>query len=285
LHIAEEPVANWITIIGWVVTSLLTLVVGLIIGRVTRPKRTLLWSVMNESRLLNEGLLEYVRAPIQVFVSGNAVDNVASTTLRLGNTGNQTITNATAHIEFPVGTVVQRVRLGSGIGVFEKTINITWSENRAELTFQHINADQKIDVELLVSNYAGNDVKVEMAAPDVTVLRGDSGSWSSSRLARAISATTEFSFGFLGIVSVKTNPMALVMLEMTEELRRIRMGLGNITGPAAAPSQVSGTLPPSNAPPQLPPAPGGGPSPIVGQAQVAQASAGGSGPSGQNPKI
>ncbi len=217
--------AQWVTIFGWPISALLALGVGILVGRFNRPKKRLIWSVMSEARLVDEQSMKDAPTPLRVTIGDSVVQNVALVRVRLGNGGNQEIIGAKAHIVFPDGALVHAARLGSAElnGAFSRTVAFTIAGSRVEVTFEHINPNRNVDVDLLVSGYPGGALTIEMAEPGVEVIRRES-SWWARPITGVFGQFTAVSLDVAG-VGVRYNPAAPALMEMADEMRRLRVAV------------------------------------------------------------
>ncbi len=214
-------VQQWLTIIGWPTSALLSLGVGVLIGKYNRPKRVLLWSEMDRILLFDEKTVrDASRAQIKMTVSNLPVTNISVVVLRIGNSGNQEIVSPTIQFLCSSEATVHSVRFRTGGDLFSKNAVFKIDQNKAELKVKHLNAGQFVDIEIVASNVHELPIEVDIEEAGVTKKKQDP-SWWALPLTSVLGPSTAFSLSIMG-VGVKFSPTSAAMVAIAEELQRIR---------------------------------------------------------------
>ncbi|HUT72881.1 MAG TPA: hypothetical protein VMW89_19595 [Desulfatiglandales bacterium] len=213
--------SDWITIVGWGVTFLLGVLLTILTQRISKKKKKIIWSLVNESNLLSHATQEELETgfgvPVKVFMGPNQVTDLSTIRIKVGNTGNVELQNITLYFRFGDDAKVYVGRYIGDLGVYRKKLSLEKMDNVATLEIAHINKGQSFEVEFLVGQYQVGDIVVDMAEPGVSLKRV-----SSFRLEAGLGKFEHFSLGFWG---VKYDPTATQTSYLVAEVRNLRHAL------------------------------------------------------------
>src|SRR5437588_11847251 len=107
---------DWLTVIGWPVTCLLSLAVGFAVPKLTRKRKVLSWAMLSETALVPSDLNQTVSVPITIQVGGVTPASLTLVSLRIGNSGNEVIENVTVAITLNEGARIIYVKPADSLG-------------------------------------------------------------------------------------------------------------------------------------------------------------------------
>jgi len=160
-----------LTIVGWIVSCILSILAGgWLIPRLTR-KKILLWAVITESELIARELHQELSLPVSIQVGAAKAKSLSLVTIRVGNAGNEVIEKITPAISFNRAASALYIKPRGDLGEFQKCIEGKIETDCVRLTFQHINPNAAYEFELLLSDYELGSLTVDVVAPGVEIIR------------------------------------------------------------------------------------------------------------------
>jgi hypothetical protein len=209
-----------ITVIGWGVTFVLGVLATILAQRLTKQRKRISWSLVNESSLLSEESLQEIsegfHVPLKILVNGNEETNLSTLRVKVANTGNIEVENVQLHFSFGENAVAHVGRYLGNLGVYRQSLHLEKNRNVATLDIAHINNGQSFEVEFLVAGYRPGDFCVDMAAPGVTLKQTDQLS-----LEVGIGRATGHAVS-VGLFGVKYEPTATQTSLLVSEVRELR---------------------------------------------------------------
>lgn len=216
--LAETPL--WLTPVGWVVTFLLGIISAVIIQRMTRKKKVISWSLLSESELFSENIAEQTSLPIKVMVGDSENTSLSAVNLRIGNTGNEVISDLNIHTTFNEGATVLKHEIENPLGEYARHVSRSTKSNELKLNLKFINPKQIIDLEVLLGDYSPGSIVVDLAAPGVELRRQATGRWDiSTSILKSIA---------LSIAGIRYDPTVSPLTELAETMRAISKRLDRL---------------------------------------------------------
>ncbi len=218
--LAETPL--WLTPIGWVVTFILGILSAVIVQRTTAKKKIVSWSVLSESELFSQSVAETASMPVKVVVGTSENTSLAAVNIRIGNTGNEVITNLEIPITFNPEATLLKHGIDNNLGEYARKLSITVIGSTLNLKLPFINPKQVVDLEILLGDYTQGSVLLDLSAPGVELRRQEAGRWD-------ISSSTSIIKSFaLSVAGIRYDPTVPPLTEVAETLRAISKKLDRI---------------------------------------------------------
>lgn len=209
-----------VTIIGWSVTFILGIAATVLAQKLTKQRKRISWSLVNESSLLSEESLQEItegfHVPLKVLVNGKEETNLSTLRVKVANTGNIELESIKLHFSFGENAIAYVGRYIGDLGVYRQSLHLEKNHNVATLDIAHINIGKSFEVEFLVAGYRVGDFSVDMAAPGVTLKQTDQ---LSLEVGIGKAAGKALSMGLLG---VKYEPTATQMSLLVNEVCQLR---------------------------------------------------------------
>lgn len=212
-----------LTITGWGVTFALGVLATILAQKLTKQRKRISWSLVNESSLLSEESLQELsegfHVPLKILVNGNEETNLSTLRVKVANTGNVEVENIRLHFSFGESAVAHVGRYLGELGVYRQSLHLEKNKNIATLDIAHINNGQSFEVEFLVAGYRAGDFSVDMAASGVTLKQTDQ---LSLEVGIGKAAGHAVSVGLFG---VKYEPTATQTSLLVGEVRQLRKAI------------------------------------------------------------
>lgn len=207
-----------ITMIGWPVTCVLSILAGgIIVPKLTGRRKILSWAVISENDLVPKELQASLSVPIRMEVDGKPLRSLCSVSLRVGNSGNEVIEDQSASIIIGSSARVLNIKLSESLGEYSKYFEVVTDGLMTTLRFAHLNPDQSIELEILLSEYEQGSIALDASGPGLRVRRTELSNWNiSTSIFRSIS---------LSLLGVRYDPAVSPMAEIAAELKALRRTL------------------------------------------------------------
>lgn len=113
-----------LTVIGWPVTVLTGIASGFIISRLTRKRQILTWAVINEIELIPRALSDTLGVPVSLQVGDARPSSLSALTIRIGNSGNETIRDITLAVALNPGATILNVRFSADLEAYCEPVRL-----------------------------------------------------------------------------------------------------------------------------------------------------------------
>ena len=209
---------DYLTLIGWPVTCLLSILAGgYIIPKLTRKRKVLSWATVSESELIPSDLADTLAIPIKVEINGVSPRSVTLVTIRIGNSGNDVMEKISVAISANPTCALHYLKPTEDLGEFWQHIDCFVDGSTGKLSFAFLNPGTAAEFELLVSNYDEGSIAVDCSGPGIEVRRQQLERWQ-------VSTSVLRSVG-LSFIGVRYDSSAASLLEIASELKAIRRSL------------------------------------------------------------
>ncbi|MCY1045610.1 hypothetical protein OV208_30120 [Corallococcus sp. bb12-1] len=190
---------------------------GIIIPRLTAKRKILAWAVVSENEIIPKEMAQSLGIPVTIMVGQENPTSLTTVNVKLGNNGNDIIENTTIAITSNTESKILNTRIRTS-GEFEKRTKTAHNENVCSVTFEFLNPEHSVDVELLISNYSPGSTTVDAAAPGVILRRQEVTHWNLST-----PFFISLAFPLLGLkYNPEGNPGSLALQDIVKELRSLR---------------------------------------------------------------
>jgi hypothetical protein len=204
-----------ITIVGWLVTCLLSVLAGgWIIPQLTKKRKILVWATVAESELIPLELYDKLSLPVSIQVGGVTPKSLSLITIRLGNAGNEVMEQVSPAIRYNSGASALYVKPRGDLGEYHKCIVGHIEKEKVQITFSHINPGYNYEFEILICDYELGSISVDLSAPGVDLIRRDSSKWELT------SSALQICLSFFGI---RYAPESAFLAAIAAELKAIRI--------------------------------------------------------------
>ena len=188
---------DFLTLIGWPVSCLLSILAGgYIIPKLTRKRRVLSWATVSESELIPSDLADTSAIPIKVEINGVSPRSVTLVTIRVGNSGNDVMEKISVAISANPTCSIHYLKPTEDLGEFWQHIDCFVEGSKGKLAFAFLNPG---------------------TGPGIEVRRQQLERWQ-------VSTSVLRSVG-LSFIGVRYDPSAASLLEIATELKAIRRSL------------------------------------------------------------
>jgi hypothetical protein len=210
-----------LTIASWPITLVFGILSGgFIVPRLTRKRQILTWATMTEADLIPRELSQRLGLPVTLKVGDAAPSSLTSLTIRIGNSGNEVITDVPVVIRLNKEASILNVRLSEGQGEYGKKITWVTEGNRCTIIPSFINPGRNFELELLASDFNSGSAEVDAAAPGLERRRTSASLWNQilatqSGLMRDLKVT-------IPLTGIGYDSGAAAMAILAEELRALR---------------------------------------------------------------
>ena len=213
-------VDQWLVVGGWASSTALAFLAGLVAHRLTREKKRIVWTLQTAASVLEPRTARRIETPVKILVGDQAVDQLSLVVLRIGNTGNKEVTDATVVVNVEEPAKVVDARISSDTGLLADHIHVSQENNRVSIKFDHLNEGASFDLQVLVSDFSESSLKVDMAEAGVELRRREPSYWDfAGRF--ILPGTMGYALSLAGI-GVRHDPMIPVMTELVDEIRAYR---------------------------------------------------------------
>lgn len=204
-----------LTIIGWPISCILSILAGgILVPKLTRKRKILSWAVISENDLIPKDLQTSLSVPVKIEVGGAPLKSLCSVSIKIGNSGNEVIENQTASISVGSSAKVLYFKPSESMGEFAKHFTASTDGIVTTLHFDYLNPDQSIELEFLLSDYEQGTINFDAAGPGLTLRRTELSSWNmSTSILRSVS---------LSLMGIKYDPSVSSMSEIAAELKSLR---------------------------------------------------------------
>lgn len=211
---------DWITPIGWLVTFTLgALSAGVIVPRLTRKRKIVAWSLLDETNVVPRELSEILGLPVVLQVGDQRPVSLSVVKIRFCAIGNEVIDNIALVATFGKDAHILRVRAVKDLGEYAKQISWVHEGGRCELKIAFFNPGRCFDLEFLLSGYEQGTADVDGSGPGLELQRRKG---TILDLNVRGSVLRSISLSLLGF---RYDPGVSAMSEIAEELRVIRRSL------------------------------------------------------------
>lgn len=206
-----------LTVIGWPVTVLTGIASGFIISRLTRKRQILTWAVINEIELIPRALSDTLGVPVSLQVGDARPSSLSALTIRIGNSGNETIRDITLAVALNPGATILNVRFSADPGEYARHVQWSIDRDTCRITAAFVNPNQNCELEVLSSGYTLGTVDIDASAPGLELRRTSAIRWDA--LFNSAIKGFKLSIPFTGI---GYDSGSAAMAEVAHEIKALR---------------------------------------------------------------